>query len=106
MAWGVCTPSSLTGLSGVLSGVYHELRERHFDAALVERFLEPLQELALHVPLLDRRHYPEPAAQDDRRVAQALDAKDLDVVGDLRLPLRIGAQFLADLPHDGERLVE
>src|SRR5882672_1650768 len=106
MAYGACTPSSLRGLSGALRGVHHELREGDLDAALVESLLEPLQELALHVPLLDRRHDLEPAAQYHSGIVELLDAHDLDVVGELRFPLRVRAQRLADLAHHAERLVD
>src|SRR5207244_11722226 len=87
-------------------GVHHELGEGDLDAALVEVELQALQELALHVPLLDRRHHLEPAAQHHGRVVEPLDAQDVDLVDDAAFPLRVGAHRLADLAHHGERLVD
>src|SRR3990172_8063785 len=81
------------------------MRVWNLDAALVVGLLQALEELALHVPLLDCRGHLDAAAQDQRRVVPALDADDLGVAGDPLAPGRIGAHPAADVAHCGERLV-
>src|SRR5436309_15728505 len=66
------TLSSPTGLGGArLRRVDGEVRERDLDAALVVGVLESLEELAPHVPLLDRRRDADAAAQDHREIGRA-----------------------------------
>src|SRR5260221_11349667 len=105
MACAAFTPSWLRP-AGVLSDVHRELREGHLDAARIEGELHPLEELALYVPLLDRWYHLEPAAQHDRRVLEALDAEDLDVVGQPRSPLAAAAHRLPGSPHQADRLAD
>src|SRR5262249_27676370 len=83
--------------ANVPGGVDGQVRIGDLDPRRVERVLQLSQELALHVPLLERGHL-QAGTQHDRRVLPALDPGDLQVLADAPREGAVGAQPARHLP--------
>ena len=80
----------------VLTEVQGLVRERDFDIAFVEALLDQAVERAAHLPLLDWARL-DPSLDYDRRVAELVEAEDLEGFEDQGPDLGVLLQFVADL---------